>query len=135
MGDCSWKVILKKPPQKAGLGGLRHNIDPKFFPLKKMSSRENSQRSARENKNASRENYQILTVKTLDYPFKFSKKWAWKRISTREKNRKKEQTKKGFHGQFWFSREKKTLPPILPKSSKTVDFKWRIRAKKDWKKC
>ena len=114
MGDCSWRAILKKPHQKVGLGGLRHNIDPKFHPWKKMSSRENSHYSARENKNASRENlsntarenpglsvkmFKKVGVKTNFHPWKKSQKRA----------------KKGIHGHFWFSREKKNTAPHLTK--------------------
>ena len=104
MGDCSWRAILKKPHQKVGLGGLRHNIDPKFHPWKKMSSRENSHYSARENKNASRENLSNTARENPGLPVKIFKKVGVKMKFPPVKKIAK-RAKKGFHGHFWFSRE------------------------------
>ena len=115
MGDCSWRAILKKPHQKVGLGGLRHNIDPKFHPWKKMSSRENSHYSARENKNASRENLSNTARENPGLSVKMFKKVG---VKTNFHSWKKSQkrAKKGIHGHFWFSREKKNTAPHLTKN-------------------
>ena len=69
----------------------------KFFAREKLfSSREKNEKTAREKKNRGREKFE-----------KWAKKWAWKTKSAREKNQ--ENSKNGFHGHFFFSREKKTL--------------------------
>ena len=110
MGDCSWRVIMKKPPQKVGLGGLRHNIDPKFYPWKKISSRENSQHSARENKNSSRENLSNTARENPGLPVKMFKKVGVKTNFHPWKKSQKEQ-KRAFTGTFDFHGEKKNTAP------------------------
>ena len=73
----------------------------KFFAREKLfSSREKNEKTAREKKNRGREKFE-----------KWAKKWAWKTKSAREKNQ--ENSKNGFHGHFFFSREKKNTERIL----------------------
>ena len=64
----------EKTAAKNGVGGLRHNIDPKFYPWKKISSRENSQHSAGENKNSSCENLSNTARENPGLPVKMFKK-------------------------------------------------------------
>ena len=103
---------MKKPPQKVGLGGLRHNTDPKFYPWKKIPTRENSQHFARENKNSNRENLSNTARENPGLPVKMFKKVGvkmnfhpWKKIAKR--------AKKGFYGHFWLSRGKKKRCPTM----------------------
>ena len=106
MGDCLWKVIMKKTPQKVGGGGL--NTDQKFYPWKKIASRENSQHSARENKTSSRENLSNTARENPGLPVKMFKKVGVKMNFHPWKKSKKEQ-KRAFKGTFDFHGEKKTL--------------------------
>ena len=109
MGDCSWKVIMKKKrPKKWDGGGLRHNTDQKFYPWKKIPSRENSQHSARENKNSTRENLSNTARENPGLPVKMFKKVGVKMNFHPWKKSQKEQ-KRAFTGTFDFHGKKKTL--------------------------
>ena len=102
----------KKPPQKVGWGGLRHNTDPKFYPWKKIPSRENSQHSAREIKNSTRENLSNTARENPRVPVKMFKKVGVKMNFHPWKKQQKEQ-KRAFTGTFDFHGKKKTLGVIL----------------------
>ena len=111
MENFSWRVIMKKSPQKVGLGGLRHNTDPKFYPWKKIPSRENSQHSARENKNSTRENLSNTARENPGLPVKIFKKVGVKMNFHPWKKSQKEQ-KRAFTGTFDFHGKKKHWPRL-----------------------
>ena len=101
-----------KTATKSGVGGLRHNTDPKFYPWKKIPTRENSQHFTRENKNSNRENLSNTARENPGLPVKMFKKVGvkmnfhpWKKIAKR--------AKKGFYGHFWLSRGKKKRCPTM----------------------
>ena len=105
LGDCSWKVIMEKNhPKKRGEGGnitlIQNSTREKKNPPVKILSIPPVKSKFQPVKI-----YQKVPVKTLDCPWKFSKKWAWKWISTREKNRKK--SKKGLSRALLIFTEKK----------------------------
>ena len=65
----------EKTAIKSGVGGgLRHNTDPKFYPWKKIPSRENSQHSAREIKISTREKLSKSAREKPGLPVKMFKK-------------------------------------------------------------
>ena len=97
----------KKPLQNLGWGGLRHNTDPKFYPWKKIPSRENSQHSAREIKNSTRENLSNTARENPRVPVKMFKKVGVKMNFHPWKKPQKEQ-KRAFPGTFDFHGKKNT---------------------------
>ena len=88
-----------------------------FGPVKKMSSVKNikiSLFSSREKENQSVKNPKVCPWKLLTARENVSKSVRESQSSFREKSQKK--AKNGFHGHFWFSREKKTLGWVVVKS-------------------
>ena len=75
--------------------------------MKKIHSRENSQHSAREIKNSTRENLSNTARENPRLPVKiFKKVGVIVKIPPVKKTEKR--AKKGFHGHFWFSGKKNT---------------------------
>ena len=99
----------KKPLQKVGWGGLRHNTDPKFYPWKKIPSRENSQHSTREIKNSTRENLSNTARENPRVPVKMFKKVGVKMNFHPWKKSQKEQ--KGLSRALLISTGKKNTGP------------------------
>ena len=85
---CTWKFLLIYP--------VKTITKPNFY--------------VRENKNHTREKITKSVRENLKCPWKNLEKCPWNAKSDREKNSKR--AKNGFHGHFWFSREKK---PHWPK--------------------
>ena len=81
---------------------LRHNSNNKFYSWKKKYHHVKILCNPPVKiKIPSVEIYQILPVKTQDFPWRCPKKWVWKRISIREKKSQKEQ-KMAFVGTYEF---------------------------------